>query len=53
MDEMATVFILWYRQSSGDSIIAIYDSLEKAENRRKDSDSWDRRCMDIEEVGLE
>jgi hypothetical protein len=47
------VFVLWYRQSSGDYIIGIYDSLEKAENKRKASDYFDRRCMDIEEGDLE
>ena len=43
------VFILWYRQSSGDYILDIFDSLEKAQSRRNQSDDRDRRCMDIEE----
>lgn len=43
------VYLLWYRQSSGDYIIGIYDSREKAEAHRCRSDAWDQRCMDIEE----
>lgn len=47
------VYLLWYRQSSGDWVVGVFDSLEKATDRRSQADDWDQRCMDIEEEYLQ
>lgn len=47
------VYLLWYRQSSGDYVIGVYADKERAQDRIDAADGWDRRCMDIEEYPLE
>ena len=47
------VYLLWYRQSSGDWVGGVYADRERAQGRSDAADDWDRRCMDIEEEDLQ